>query len=190
MCYYVKDNHVTMIGSDIDYDLVLTEMKKNRLNKIHTIIAYDFQLNNIDNLIKIVEEFDVENVYIPSKFDFDSIEKQFISVKYFSNNIIIDNLQFNSIEYKDQIIGVTLRVSDIGTILIPEIKPTKLEAKYLIENYANVDFIYINSDNINIKTEELLDVYVISNEMSSTADIELEIAERYVLNTKTAGVNV
>lgn len=190
VCYYVKDYNVTMIGSDIEYDLVMSEMKKNKLKTINTIIAYDFQLNDIDNLLKIIDEYNVENIYLPSNFGYKSIENKFRSVKYFNKNVIIGNLKFNSIVYKNQVIGVTLNLDDIGTILIPEIKPTKLEANYLMENYANIDYIYINSDNINIDVSSLVDVKVICNEQSISADIELAKVEKFILNTKHVGAYI
>jgi len=178
-----------MIGSNVESGLILSEMKKLRLNKINTIIAYDFQLNSIDNLLEICNEFDVDNIYLPYNFNYSDIKTRFNNVRLFATNVVVGNLQFNSIVYKDQVIGVTLNIDNLGTILIPEVKPTKLESKYLLENYANVDFIYVNSDNINIDFETLNAKFIISNENCALGDIELEKIDKYILNEHTMGEN-
>ena len=92
-----------------------------------------------------------------------------------------------AINYNNQVIGVYLNIDKIGDILIPEISPTKAESKYLAENYANVDFIYINSDNIKIDMGVLKPKKIISNEVSSVGDIELEKQDKFILNKDSVG---
>jgi len=187
VCYYVKDNEVTLIGSNVDSRLIINEMKKLKINKITNIIAYDLQINDIENLETICQEYSVETIYLPVDVDYKSIRKRVNNCKFFATNIIIDSMQFNAIEYKDQIIAVTLKIDGIGTILIPEINPTKAESKYLIDNYATIDFIYTNSDNLKLDLTQITAKKIICNESDVIECIDLEECETFILNEKIIG---
>jgi len=181
ICYYVKDNKVTLIGSEIENNLLLNKMKKFRLNKIDSIIAYDLELNNLNNLIKIAEEYDVNIIYLPNKYDYPELSSKFKNVEFFDDKITTPNLNFTAINYEEQIIGVMLNIDSLGELLIPEVKPTKAEAKYLCEYYTDVDFVYINNDYTNIDLTKF-NAEIISNEKSIEEYIELENIETYILN--------
>jgi predicted membrane metal-binding protein len=87
--FYIKDNEVTMIGSNIDCDSLLYAMKNLKIRDIDNLVAYDMQLNNMKNLKEIIDEFDVENLYIPNKFEYSEISSTFNNEIFYKNNIEI-----------------------------------------------------------------------------------------------------
>lgn len=184
-CYYVNDNKVTLIGSNVDSKTIIRDLKNFRIKNIDTIIAYDFELNDIENFDKIVSECGVKRIYLPINFEYDYIKDKYGDVIFYSSNVIIDNMKLNSIIYDDQIIGITLDINEIGKILIPEIKPTKAESQYLMENYSDYEIVYVNSDNIKLNLLDLKPKLIISNEDCALGDIELEEIDYYVLNKRT-----
>lgn len=186
-CYYIKDNEVTVIGSDVDSELIISDMKKLKIDNITTIIAYDLQLNDLDNLKTLCQEYNIQTVYLPLNYEYKAIAREIGNCKFFATNIINNDMKFNSIVYNEQVIGVTLNIDDIGTILIPELKPTKAESKYLLENYANVDFVYANSDDIKLDLSLINAKAIICNESSIIECIDLEDCESYILNEKNIG---
>ena len=135
-------------------------------------IYHLYNLNNYQGL---------HNGFIDNKFKYDSI-KNIFNCEFFENELSLLDMRFNTIEYKDQIIGVFLDIDDIGKVLIPEIKPTKDESQYLVDNYHDIDYIYINNDNIKIDLKEINSKYIISNEISDKTHISLKEIETFVLN--------
>ncbi len=182
--YYIQNGSVTMIGSNIESSQVLSELKTLRVKNIDYIIAYDFQLNNIDNLLQIINENNVKYVYLPEKFNYNSLVKKFDKIKFFKDNITLNNINLKTIEYGEQIIAVYIENSNIGDLLIPEISPTKAEAQYLMENFQTIDIIYLNNLSTNINIDSLNTKLIIINEGKDNHVISLENIEFYSLSKK------
>lgn len=145
-CYYIEDNKTTLVGSNITYKSVLNDLKRLKINNLKNIVAYDLSLNKIEELIKIRDEYKVEEIYLPDKFEYEEIENKLKNVKYFKNNLDISNLNLSTIEYNEEIIAIIIKSTWIGKILIPEISPNKAESLYISENAKNTDIVYLNSE--------------------------------------------
>lgn len=156
-CYYIEDGNVTLVGSDIKSNVILSELKKLKLNKIDNIIAYDLQLNEFDELLEIYKENNVKNVYIPKEYDYDEIKSKFQNVILFDNSIKISNLTFETINYNNKIVAITMKSINSGKILIPKLSLTNSESSYLNEYMENIDIIYLNklSDNDKLNCDNI-----------------------------------
>lgn len=161
--FYVKDDIVTMIGSNIDCDNLLYTLKELKIRNIDNIIAYDLQLNEINNLKEICVECKTKDVFIPNRYAYDEISQEFPSVSYYDKNLNLQDLQFRDIYYGNQTIGIYLNISDIGDILIPELKPTKKEGLFLSEEYNGVKYFYQPSISKNINLDVLKPKNIILN---------------------------
>ena len=126
----------------------------------------------------------MKRIYFPNNFESEYIKNKYSNSVFYSSNVIIDNMKMNSILYNDQIIGIALDIDDFGKILIPEIKPTKAESQYLLENYSDYEIVYVNSDNIKLNLIDLNPKLIISNEDCALGDIELEEIDYYILNKR------
>lgn len=143
VCYYVDEDGITLIGSDIKYNVLANELKKLKVAKIKNIFAYDFQLNEMENFLTICTENDVENVYLPNEFDYLFVANTIGGVQYFEQDVTIGNLKLNTIVYKDQIIGMQAKMPSMGTILIPKVSVSKTVGEYISDNYC-ADILYLN----------------------------------------------
>ena len=152
-CYYIEDGNVTLIGSDIQSNVILIELKKLRLNKIDNIIAYDLQLNEFDELLKICKENKVKNVYIPKEYEYAEIKNKFENVIFIDKNLKISNLNFETIIYSNKIIAITIRTTNSGKILIPKLTLSNSESSYLSGYWGSVDILYLN------KLSDYIDIY-------------------------------
>ncbi len=143
VCYYVDEDGITLVGSDIKYNVLANQLKKLKIAKIKNIFAYDFQLNEMENFLTICKEVDVDNVYLPKEFDYSFVSESIDCVQYFDQNVIIGNLKLDTIVFKDQIIAVQAKMSSMGTILIPKVSISKSVGEYISDNYY-ADILYLN----------------------------------------------
>lgn len=180
--FHAKDDKLTMIGSNIDCNSLLYNLKKLKVRKIDNVIAYDLQLNNLDNLQNIIKECNVDNIYIPVKFKYPEISTLIKNVTYYDKIVDVNDLKLQDIYYKDQTIGIYLNIFEIGDILIPELKPTKAEGKYLTEFCPNVKYYYQPQLSYNVDLEKLNPAYIINHENNSY--YALKISEILAINEK------
>lgn len=178
--FYLEDDNVTMIGSNIEYNELLYTLKDLKIRKIDTIIAYDLQLNEIDNLRSICENCNTTEIYIPEKFNYKEISSKFNNVKYYENEINLNSLKLDSVNYLNQTIGIYLNIYEIGDILIPELKPTKKEGA-ILSNYRDVDYFYQPKLSYNVDIDILTPEKIITN--SGEGDmISLENLGKILIN--------
>ena len=186
--YYVNDNEVTMIGSDLDIDYLYSQLKTVRLKHIDNIIAYDLQLNDLSNLVEICSEFEVKKIYLPSKFEYDSIVNRFDNVVIYNEEVQVGDITLKEIVYNDTVIAVYVKTLELGNLLIPELSPTKNEAKYLIENFDALDIIYLNKTGLNVTSEDIESkLYIYNSASKDTSGIILGDMKYLVINEYTKG---
>lgn len=153
-CYYVSDGEVTLIGSSARTYTIDRELKRVGLKKITNVIAYDLNLNKLDDFLDLCESYNVQNVYLPKSLEYDEIKNKFNNAIFFENDLQIGSLNFSAIYYNSQITAVYLDGGAFNKILIPELKPTQNEGKYISDYCENLDidvvYLHDNIDNLDI----------------------------------------
>ncbi len=186
VCYYVEDNVVTLIGSNIKNNRVVTELKHLNIKNIDNIIAYDLQLNALNNLVEICNDNNVKNVYVPSDFNYSELSKRITNINIFELNVEVGSLRLETIHYDGYIIAVYLK-TNLGTVLIPEIKPNKKEAQYLMEKFSEVDILYLNNTETNLGVYNIGHKRLICNKSDEPDVISLDKISFYILNKDKEG---
>lgn len=186
VCYYVEDNVVTLIGSNIKNNRVVTELKHLNIKNIDNIIAYDLQLNALNNLVEICNDNNVKNVYAPSDFNYSELSKRVPNINIFELNVEVGSLRLETIHYDGYIIAVYLK-TNLGTVLIPEIKPNKKEAQYLMEKFSEVDILYLNNTETNLGVYNIGHKRLICNKSEEPDVISLDKISFYILNKDKEG---
>lgn len=142
---YVRDGQVSMIGSDVSYKNMLFIMKDLRLNKIDKIYAYDIQLNKINELSRICEEFEVETVYLPDRFEDVNIGSSFYNTEIIRQGSFANNVVFSVIENdNDDIIGIKLNIGN-KIVFIPNINNKTADNKYLKQLHQHWDYVIVDN---------------------------------------------
>lgn len=144
---YCDDDNITMVGSNISLYNLEFMMKDMGLNDIDNIVAFDIQLNQIEALIHICREFNVKNIWIPSKFDYNYINDKFNNIGVDVYSDAFESGEFEVLEFNEDIIGIKC-TTGIGNVLIPYLDNSKIENNYLINNYLDVDFVIVTYDTI------------------------------------------
>lgn len=134
ICFYAEDNEVCMIGSNIELKNLNYMMKELRLNKLDVIIAYDLQLNNLDEFKLICENFNVQKILIPSYLDYNEVKKDLINCKIIYTKTKFDKCTIDYIYRNDTIVGLDI-VKENKNYIIPNIDNKKADNVYLVENY-------------------------------------------------------
>lgn len=186
VCYYVEDNVVTLIGSNIKNNRVVTDLKHLNIKNIDNIIAYDLQLNALNNLVEICNDNNVKNVYVPSDFNYSELSKRVPNINIFELNVEVGSLRLETIHYDGYIIAVYLK-TNLGTVLIPEIKPNKKEAQYLMEKFSEVDILYLNNTETNLGVYNIGHKRLICNKSDEPDVISLDKISFYILNKDKEG---
>lgn len=186
VCYYVEDNVVTLIGSNIKNNRVVTDLKHLNIKNIDNIIAYDLQLNALNNLVEICNNNNVKNVYVPSDFNYSELSKRVPNINIFELNVEVGSLRLETIHYDGYIIAVYLK-TNLGTVLIPEIKPNKKEAQYLMEKFSEVDILYLNNTETNLGVYNIGHKRLICNKSEEPDVISLDKISFYILNKDKEG---
>ena len=162
-CYYIENDEVYLIGSNLKSSIILNELKNLKIREIDYIVAYDFQLNDIQNFKEICQDNYVKSIYLPNVFEYNEIKDEFENVQFFENDLKLGKMEFRTITYANQIIAVTMEREHLGKVLIPELKPTKSEAKYLMDYYNDADILYLNSQNTNIDIAKMNATQIVYN---------------------------
>jgi ComEC/Rec2-related protein len=152
---YVGDSGVTLIGSDIESDDLKFMMKKLRIDKINTIIAYDLQLNKINELVDIKKVFEVEKIVSLFKFDYNELEDDLGNIEYFEDNYQIDNLNLYTKKYENDIVALDIDINDTDFLVSIKSNSTK-ENYYLIETCSGYDYYILDDKDLWYDNEELL----------------------------------
>lgn len=182
-CMYIENNDVTLIGSNVKDDTILYELKNLKLKRINNVIAYDLQLNDLQNFLQLCKDANVDCVFVPQKFNYPAVTNKFDNVKIFDTSVQIKNLKINTIEYLESTIGVYISCG-LGGVLVPEISPTNAESRFLEDNFGAItDILYLNNDNTKLDLTKFDCDYYIFNDGNTIAkekdigQIELFIIE-------------
>lgn len=133
----VNDKNI-MLGSNIKTENLIYFMKEFRLNSIDSIVAYDLQLNNLDNLNSIKNEFGANTIYA-SRVRYEYLKDSHINgVQLIENTLDIDGVLFEFIEYKSDIVALKLTI-DSTELLILSPENNKTENTYLLSKYESLD---------------------------------------------------
>ena len=186
VCYYVEDNIVTLIGSNIKNSRVVTDLKNLHIKNIDNIIAYDLQLNSLNNLVEICNDNSVKNIYVPSDFNYSELSKRIPNINIFELNVEVGSLRLETVHYDGYIIAVYLKTS-LGTVLIPEIKPNKKEARFLMDNFSKVDILYLNNTDTNLGVYNISHKRLVCNKSLEPNVISLDKTGFYILNKYKEG---
>ena len=145
--FVINNNCTTMIGSNISEVECLAICKKLRLHKIDNIIAYDFKLNNLNELKEIVDENSVQNIYIPNQFNYNNVDygDNYIS---FDEDIIVNNVMYKVYYYLGDIIAIQFNLKGVGNILIPSIDNNKQDNIYLSNECDKFDYLLLAKNNM------------------------------------------
>ena len=177
-----------MIGSDLDIDYLYSQLKTLKLKTIDNIIAYDLQLNDLSNLTEICSEFEVKKIYLPKRFEYDSIVNRFDNVEIYNEEITVGDVTYKEIIYNDAVIAVYVKTLDLGNLLVPELSPTKNESKYLIDNFGALDIIYLNKTGLNVDKQDIESkLYIYNDAGKDTGGIGLKDIKYLVINEMTKG---
>ena len=140
---YTEDNKNIMIGCNITSNDLDKLTRNLRIKEIDKIVAYDIQLNKIDELYDICNNYNVNIVALPTNMEYSAIINKLPNVEIIEDNYCVGNLTIDLINKNNDIIGI--KVSRLAEeLLIPVVENTKTENRTLFENYNNVDYIITN----------------------------------------------
>ncbi len=160
---YTYDNKNILIGSNIEISALDRLCRELEIKEFDKIIAYDLQLNKVDNLCKIIESYKVETVIIPDSLDYSAIINKLPYEEKFNDLYKVNNLTIETICDSDDLIGIKLKEFD-KEILVPFVDNSKSENINLLDNYSVVDYI-ITDDYEFWKSTETNIIDVTKNEM-------------------------
>ncbi len=145
--YYMYDNEVYLIGSDINSRNLVTLSRELRISKIDNIIAYDFSIKDLQNFTEICENMNVQNVYLPSSLNYDELKERLVGVHIYSDSISLGNIVLRDIVHNDVTIGCEIITQTHGSIIIEKNKISKSHITYLYNEYADSDYLVCNKLN-------------------------------------------
>ncbi|MBQ7351702.1 MAG: ComEC/Rec2 family competence protein [Clostridia bacterium] len=143
VCIYVENDMTILVGSNIKKYNLMNMMKRLKVKSIDTIVAFDLQINQLDELNDIIEFCDTSCVYVPQVYGYDQLASSINSNVISTNNIEFDNCYMNIVEYKSNSIALEI-VSELGTVLLANTENNKSENVYLFENCFDVDYALLN----------------------------------------------
>lgn len=162
--FYLTDEENTLIGSNIEEYQLTNQLKELKINKLDNIIAYDFELNKIDNLVEICNKFKVKNVYISKQFNYESVVNKFNKVVLIEEKFNVNDLFVEFIEYQRETIGVDFYIQNIGSFLLPKESLSKNQLLFLQNEYSGVDYLLISKYNNDINLGILNPKHIICQE--------------------------
>lgn len=145
--YYLSDNGVTLIGSDISDRELSEHIKDIHSYAITNVIAYDMNLKDLDEILDICDEYSIENLYIPSEYSNLHIDGVSTNIYFFESNVQIGNLKISTIEYYDDIPAIRFDIKKTEFLVLKDINKT--EGIFIQNEFENIDYIIADSiDNI------------------------------------------
>lgn len=162
--YYVNDDEVTLIGSDYSVNALASTMKDLRKYKIDNIVAYDLEINNLDEILEICKKYSVDKLYVPTKYVGIDVGDS-VKLKSLDDMVTIANLKITVPDYYDEIPAVQLILGEVGTLIVDDL--TIDEEIYLRNEYGDQD--YIIAPTLDTMKFELMEgVKIICNKVGET----------------------
>ncbi|MBE5738220.1 MAG: ComEC/Rec2 family competence protein [Clostridiales bacterium] len=175
--FYSSEDSLTMIGSSITSKEISRNLKDLKRYTIDNIVAYDFSLGELSDILDICNKFDVSTLYIPDEFSNISNENGGVKIVYYTDSVRINNLEVYANTYFEKIDSVKFRVKDKDFLVVGDI--TKTQSMYINNEYTDVETVIIR-DLANIDYE--------NNEYSSIICYKTEKTEaKNILNLKLCG---
>lgn len=173
--YYLNKDEVTLIGSDYTANAISNTLKDLRKYKIDNIVAHDLNINRLDEIIEICEKYNVNNLYVPSKYVDISVSS--VELKPLEESIVIGKLTITIPNYFEDIPAVKLSLGEVDVLVLDNL--TRDEEIYLRNEYGDVEYV-ITPSLSNMKFELMSNVKIICSKVEET-DL------KDVLNLKLCG---
>ncbi len=153
LAYYLGEDGVTLIGSDVKRESLSHSIKDLRSYTIKNIVAYDFTLNKLDDIIDICNYYDVENVYLPSEYlTLDGVINA--NLIEFDSVVEVGNLTARTLDYYTDLPVLYLTVGDTDTLIVGDV--TTAEKEFVANEFDSVNYVItdkierINLDKIDV----------------------------------------
>ncbi|MBE5736530.1 MAG: ComEC/Rec2 family competence protein [Clostridiales bacterium] len=141
----IEEDETILMGSNISCDNLTFMLKDIKIKDIDCIVAYDLQLNNIDNLIDIITRYNIQEVIIPDSLAYEEVVEKFDNPKVVALDIDIGNTHISLIERSDKVVAIRL-TGRLYDMLIPNMDNKVSDNRYLIEYYlSDVTTILVDS---------------------------------------------
>lgn len=140
---YTYDNKNVLIGSNVEKSALDKLCRELKIKEFDKIVAYDLQLNKVDNLYNIVDSYNVSSVIIPNELDYSAIINKLPNVEVIEDTYNIANIDLEIIRVRDDIVGINVKKFS-KELLIPFVDNSKFENNNLFENYSEVNYIITN----------------------------------------------
>lgn len=173
--YYLNKDEVTLIGSDYTANAISNTLKDLRKYKIDNIVAHDLNINRLDEIIEICEKYNVNNLYVPSRYVDISVSS--VELKPLEESIVIGKLTITIPNYFEDISAVKLSLGEADVLVLDNL--TRDEEIYLRNEYGDVEYV-ITPSLSNMKFELMSNVKIICSKVEET-DL------KDVLNLKLCG---
>lgn len=173
--YYLNKDEVTLIGSDYTANAISNTLKDLRKYKIDNIVAHDLNINRLDEIIEICEKYNVNNLYVPSRYVDISVSS--VELKPLEESIVIGKLTITIPNYFEDIPAVKLSLGEVDVLVLDNL--TRDEEIYLRNEYGDVEYV-ITPSLSNMKFELMSNVKIICSKVEET-DL------KDVLNLKLCG---
>lgn len=143
-----KDGKTALVGSDISEKSLLLMLKEVRLKNIDEIYAFDLQLNELKELESICKTFNVRRVYIPNKYNYESVAERFACVETLEGEMKVCGYTLSLIEHGENIIAVRLTNENV-VVLIPNLDNNKAENTIVKTSYVSEsDYLLVDNNKI------------------------------------------
>lgn len=176
LAYYLGEEGVTLIGSDFKRESLSHSIKDLRSYTIENIVAYDFTLNKLDDLVEICNYYEVKNVYLPKEY-LDLGDVIGANLIEFVGSVQVGNLTARTLDYYTDLPLVHLSLGGTDTLIVGDL--TTAEREFVANEFESVD--YAITDKLERLNLDKMDVgKIILTKVSETS-------ENNVLNLKLCG---
>lgn len=138
--YYLHGDSTTIIGSNITAEQLSKDLRDMEITKIESIVAYDIDISNTDDLYDICASYGVGRVYVPITYDNLLFEET--DIIFYDDNFTIKDLQFTTIDYYDEIPAIKCVMGDKDIVIAGDLSVS--QARFIQNEYAGSDYLIIN----------------------------------------------
>lgn len=187
-CAYMlqKNNTITLVGSKISTNQIEKDRIENKFHKIDYMVAYDAELNELNNLVGKMQIYNIQKLYLPKLFYdysvFDELKTQ-NRVFCLNDEVVIGNIKLNCVyDIENKLLGVNVSKNK-NFIFVNKLSDAEfLELSYWLS--GDIDYLFLNTFSSYFEQQynfEIFKTVVSKTNTTSQEIIDLKILDWFTI---------
>ncbi len=165
--FYIKEDSVTMLGSNIEESELMLQLKSLKVDSIDRIIAYDLNLNALHKLSNISSEYEVKDIYIPKHIYYDSLKIKDVNIIPYDGELKLESITIKDTSHIKDMPALLFDIKNTEFLIANDVN--KSESIYLSSVIDKLDYLIVDNLDTKLNLDKINPKHIISYKLQETS---------------------